>query len=153
MEVMSETTTVRRVIAPEYGGPDVLTVVEEDLPQAGPGQVTIAVRAAGVNPTDWKGISGAYSKDPDRLPLHSRDGRPLPVTLDGDGAAPNPRFTPPVLGAGAPNLTWSAEVRDLAGFVRLFVDITDERRSNVALLDPPLADLRLVPTVPPWGRR
>lgn len=90
---------------------------------------------------------------PDRLPLHSRDGRPLPVTLDGDGAGAAARFVPPVLGAGAPNLAWSAEVRDLAGFVRLFVDISDERRESVALLDPSLADLRLVPTVPPWGRR
>ena len=62
-------------------------------------------------------------------------------------------FRSPVLGAGAPNLAWSAEVRDLAGFVRLFVDISDERRESVALLDPSLADLRLVPTVPPWGRR
>jgi NADPH:quinone reductase-like Zn-dependent oxidoreductase len=39
----------------EYGGPEVLQVVDADEPHAGPGQVRIAVRAAGVNPskTPW----------------------------------------------------------------------------------------------------
>ncbi|HEV7623547.1 MAG TPA: NADP-dependent oxidoreductase [Amnibacterium sp.] len=62
-------TTARRVIAPEYGGPDVLRVVEEDVVQPGPGQVMIAVRAAGVNPADYKGFSGQRSADPDALPI------------------------------------------------------------------------------------
>lgn len=38
----------------EYGGPEVLRVVEVDAPHAGAGQVRIAVRAAGVNGIDWK---------------------------------------------------------------------------------------------------
>jgi NADPH:quinone reductase-like Zn-dependent oxidoreductase len=38
----------------EYGGPEVLRVVEVDEPHAGAGQVRIEVRAAGVNPIDWK---------------------------------------------------------------------------------------------------
>ena len=38
----------------EYGGPEVLRVVEVEPPHAGPGEVRIAVRAAGVNPPDWK---------------------------------------------------------------------------------------------------
>lgn len=42
----------------EYGGPEVLQVVEVDEPHAGPGQVRIAVRAAGVNPIDWKVRAG-----------------------------------------------------------------------------------------------
>ena len=33
----------------EYGGPEVLRLVEVDEPHAGAGQVRIAVRAAGVN--------------------------------------------------------------------------------------------------------
>jgi NADPH:quinone reductase-like Zn-dependent oxidoreductase len=41
-----------------YGGPDVLTVAEVAEPQAGPGQVRIAVRAASVNPIDWKILAG-----------------------------------------------------------------------------------------------
>jgi NADPH:quinone reductase-like Zn-dependent oxidoreductase len=44
----------------EYGGPEVLRVVEVDEPHAGPGQVRIAVRVAGVNPSDWKRRAGYY---------------------------------------------------------------------------------------------
>ncbi|MBW4042343.1 MAG: NADP-dependent oxidoreductase [Acidobacteria bacterium] len=58
-----------QVIAPRYGGPEVLQAVEVEVPQAGPGQVTIAVRAAGVNPTDYKGFSGRMSSDPAALPI------------------------------------------------------------------------------------
>ena len=53
----------------EYGGPEVLETIEIEVPEAGPGQVTIAVRAAGVNPTDYKGFSGRMSNDPAALPI------------------------------------------------------------------------------------
>jgi NADPH:quinone reductase-like Zn-dependent oxidoreductase len=43
----------------EYGDPEVLHVAEVDEPHAGPGQIRIAVKAAGVNPIDWKQRSGA----------------------------------------------------------------------------------------------
>ena len=42
----------------EYGGPEVLRVADVAEPHAGPGQVRVAVRAAGVNPIDWKVRSG-----------------------------------------------------------------------------------------------
>jgi len=44
----------------EYGSPEVLHVVNVDEPHAGPGQLRIAVRAAGVNPSDWKRMAGKY---------------------------------------------------------------------------------------------
>ena len=44
----------------KYGGPEVLQVVEVDEPHAVPGEVRIAVRAAGVNPSDWKRLAGQY---------------------------------------------------------------------------------------------
>jgi NADPH:quinone reductase-like Zn-dependent oxidoreductase len=44
-----------------YGGPEVLEWGEAPEPHAGPGQVRIAVRAASVNPIDWKAFSGAMS--------------------------------------------------------------------------------------------
>ena len=44
----------------EYGGPEVLHVVDVAEPHAGPGQVRIAVQAAGVNPSDWKRREGQY---------------------------------------------------------------------------------------------
>jgi NADPH:quinone reductase-like Zn-dependent oxidoreductase len=44
-----------------YGGPEVLEWAEAPEPHAGPGQVRVAVRAASVNPIDWKTFSGAGS--------------------------------------------------------------------------------------------
>ena len=41
----------------------------EQVRPPGPGEVTIEVRASGVNPTDYKGVSGAMNADPARLPL------------------------------------------------------------------------------------
>jgi NADPH:quinone reductase-like Zn-dependent oxidoreductase len=53
----------------EYGGPEVLHIVEVEEPHAGPGQVRIAVRAAGVNPSDWKDRAGdARDSEPVLLP-------------------------------------------------------------------------------------
>jgi NADPH:quinone reductase-like Zn-dependent oxidoreductase len=62
-------TTARAVVAPAYGGPEVLEVHEVEVPAPGPGEVTIEVRAAGVNPVDFKLFSGARGADPNVLPL------------------------------------------------------------------------------------
>ncbi|WP_194894389.1 NADP-dependent oxidoreductase [Catenulispora pinisilvae] len=43
----------RAVIYEKFGGPDVLELREVAEPHAGPGQVRIAVKAAGLNPMDW----------------------------------------------------------------------------------------------------
>lgn len=45
----------------EYGSPEVLRWEEAPEPHAGPGQIRIEVRAASVNPVDWKVLSGAMS--------------------------------------------------------------------------------------------
>ncbi|MFH8221924.1 NADP-dependent oxidoreductase [Streptomyces sp. NPDC018057] len=37
-----------------YGGPETEALVDIDRPRPGPGQILVAVRAAGVNPVDWK---------------------------------------------------------------------------------------------------
>ncbi len=57
------------VIAAAYGGPEVLTVIDEPAGEPGPGQARIEVRASGVNPVDVKVYSGAFGRDPARLPL------------------------------------------------------------------------------------
>jgi NADPH:quinone reductase-like Zn-dependent oxidoreductase len=44
-----------------YGGPEVLRWADAPEPHAGPGQIRIAVRAASVNPIDWKMLGGAMS--------------------------------------------------------------------------------------------
>jgi NADPH2:quinone reductase len=57
------------VVATEFGGPEVLSVIDEPIPEPGPGEVRIAVRAAGVNPADAKSAGGAFGADPATLPL------------------------------------------------------------------------------------
>jgi NADPH:quinone reductase-like Zn-dependent oxidoreductase len=52
-----------------YGGPEVLELVETEAPHAAPGQIRIAVQAAGVNGIDWKIRSGAMREQiPLKLP-------------------------------------------------------------------------------------
>jgi len=41
-----------------FGGPEVLELVDLPDPHPGPGQIRIAVRAAGINPSDWKKRNG-----------------------------------------------------------------------------------------------
>lgn len=61
--------SARTVVAAGYGGPEVLEVREVEVPAPGSGEVTIEVRAAGVNPVDYKLFSGGRGADPDALPL------------------------------------------------------------------------------------
>ena len=46
--------TMKAVRIHEYGGPDVLKYEDAPIPDIGPDGVLIRVRAAGVNPVDWK---------------------------------------------------------------------------------------------------
>jgi NADPH2:quinone reductase len=57
------------VVATAYGDPEVLSVVDQPAGEPGPGEALIRVRAAGVNPVDWKVYSGNMGTDPARLPL------------------------------------------------------------------------------------
>ncbi|WP_177235650.1 NADP-dependent oxidoreductase [Streptomyces sp. MUSC 14] len=51
---MSDVNTMRAISQDVLGGPEVLREVELERPTPGPNQVLVRVRAAGVNPTDWK---------------------------------------------------------------------------------------------------
>ncbi|RJU00301.1 NADP-dependent oxidoreductase [Arthrobacter frigidicola] len=42
----------------QYGSPDVLELTEQPMPKVGPGMVLVKVKAASVNPVDWKIIAG-----------------------------------------------------------------------------------------------
>jgi NADPH:quinone reductase-like Zn-dependent oxidoreductase len=46
-----------------FGGPEVLEIVDLPDPHPGPGQVRIAVRAAGVNASDWKKRRGLMDEE------------------------------------------------------------------------------------------
>lgn len=77
-----------------FGGPDVFEVLELAEPHAGPGEVRIRVRAAGVNPTDtllrsgWR--SGRWGTVPPFVP-----GMDVAGTIDevGDHVADAPRWS------------------------------------------------------------
>ena len=58
----------RVVLATAYGGPEVLAVVDRPVGDPSPGQARVEVRAAGVNPADWKSYTGAFGTDPAKLP-------------------------------------------------------------------------------------
>ncbi|KQO62207.1 quinone oxidoreductase family protein [Curtobacterium sp. Leaf261] len=73
-------------IAPRFGGSEVFEYVETDVPAPAPGEVTIAVRAAGMNPADSKHTTAAAGDDPSRLPIAI--GYEVAGVLTAIGAAP-----------------------------------------------------------------
>ncbi|WP_191907778.1 quinone oxidoreductase family protein [Nocardioides cynanchi] len=60
---------MRAVVVEQPGGPDALIVVRRAVPEAGPGEVVVAVEAVGVNPVDcgnradpsWAGVEAPYA--------------------------------------------------------------------------------------------
>ena len=54
--------TMKAIRVHEYGGPEVLKFEEAPRPQAGPGEVLVRVRAAGVNPVDWQVREGRFKE-------------------------------------------------------------------------------------------
>src|ERR687889_1610251 len=76
---------MKAVTFSEYGGPEVLHVGDVDKPHPGPGQVRIAVRAAGVNPIDWKARSGMM-REVAPLDFPVIDGREAAGVVDEVGS-------------------------------------------------------------------
>lgn len=68
---LAETKTMA-VRIHSFGGPESLALEEVLLPAPGPGEVLVRVRAAGVNPADWKMREGLCGE------------LPMPRTLGGD---------------------------------------------------------------------
>lgn len=64
----NDSASTRVVLATAYGGPEVLDIVETDVPEPGPDEVRISVRAAAVNPADIKLREGVFGADPAQLP-------------------------------------------------------------------------------------
>ncbi len=77
-------------MASGYSDPSALSVIDEVLRDPGPGEVLIEVRAAGTNPVDYKLYSGAFGRDPARLPMRlgfEAAGVVTAVGFDPDGRA------------------------------------------------------------------
>src|SRR5215204_6223570 len=55
-----EQKTMKRVVVDHFGGPEVLRVMDDDVPQPGPGEVRVRVLAAGVSFTDAQLRAGTY---------------------------------------------------------------------------------------------
>jgi NADPH2:quinone reductase len=65
---MMATMTYQRVVITRFGGPDVLRLIEDRLPDPAPGEVRLRVEAAGVGYTDIAQRVGVYPTAP-RLPF------------------------------------------------------------------------------------
>lgn len=76
----------RAVVATAYGGPEVLSLIDVDPGEPGPGQILLQVRAAGVNPSDWKAYTGALGTDRSKLPLRLGQEAAGTVLAVGPGA-------------------------------------------------------------------
>src|SRR5919106_5823840 len=55
---------MRALVITQHGPPEVLKVLERPDPEVGPGQVRIAVKAAGINFSDLLARAGMYSDAP-----------------------------------------------------------------------------------------
>ncbi|MEU1183298.1 NADP-dependent oxidoreductase [Streptomyces sp. NPDC005820] len=109
-----------------YGGTGGLRVVPVPPPTPGPGQVRLAVRAAGVNPFDWKVLQGWMR---DQIPLE------LPSGLGSDVAG-----VVDAVGEGVTGLSVGDEV---------FGSSSTPSFAQFALADP--AKLAARPTTVPWA--
>src|ERR1700736_1488999 len=75
---------MRAVQFSQFGGPEVLELVELPDPHPGPGQIRVAVRAVGINPIDWKVRSGAMGGE-----LPQTTGREVAGIVDELGEGVN----------------------------------------------------------------
>lgn len=79
---------MRAAMIEDYGDNGVVQLIETDPPAPGPGQLLVKVRAAGINPIDWKIREGAGG----------RMGLELPIRLGSEAAGTVERLGPGVTG-------------------------------------------------------
>ncbi|GAA3031452.1 hypothetical protein GCM10010528_10810 [Gordonia defluvii] len=90
---------------------------------------------------------------PDRLPLDAADGRAWRFYSDSGQQVPHCQIGGELL-AGLRSTEWVADLTGVTGYVRLFIhDGTRRNGRPIAILDPPMANLRLLPPGPPQGER
>src|SRR5512132_1014324 len=77
-------TAMKAIRVHKFGGPEVLQLDEVADPKAGPGQVLVEIKAAGVNPVDTYVRSGNYAMLPQLPYVPGADGAGVVKAL-GDG--------------------------------------------------------------------
>lgn len=87
-----ESKAMKAIRVEEFGGPEVMKLVELPRPQPGPGQVLVRMHAAGVNPVETYIRAGTYPRKP-----------ALPFTPGNDGAGVVEQVGPPSPGYGVPS--------------------------------------------------
>ncbi|MEW9517510.1 NADP-dependent oxidoreductase [Streptomyces tubercidicus] len=118
---------MKKVSFAEFGGPDVLHLIDAAEPHAGPGQVRIAVRAAGVNPFDWRVREGQIlAAHPVELPAGVGQDASGVVDEVGEGVD-GVEIGDPVFGEGASTY---AEFAVLSAWARMPAGLTFEEAAG-----------------------
>src|SRR5262249_61687213 len=121
----------------EFGGPAVLKLEDVPDPKAGPGELLVRVRAAGVNPVDAYMHTGTYARKP-----------PLPYTPGQDGAGEVESAGSGVNGFEAGDRVYIAGVGNTAGGARTYAQ---RALCPPAQLHPPPGPAAVPQGAPPRG--
>jgi NADPH:quinone reductase len=78
---------MKAVVYSSQGAADVLRLVERPVPEPGPGEVRVAMRVSGVNPTDWKNRQGGRGPMPFTEVVPNQDGAGV-IEAVGHGVDP-----------------------------------------------------------------
>jgi NADPH:quinone reductase-like Zn-dependent oxidoreductase len=112
--------TIRALTLTRYGGPEAVQIASVEAPTAGPGQVLVRVRAAGVNGLDWK-VREGYVRD--AFPLQ------LPATLGIELAG-----VVEAVGPGVTRLRPGDRVMGPLGGLGAYADLVAVNEANLALV-------------------
>ena len=78
---------MRAIVYSEFGGLEVLRLVEREPPRPARGEVLVRVVVSGVNPTDWKARQGSRGATPFPEVVPNQDGAGV-IEAVGDGVDP-----------------------------------------------------------------
>jgi NADPH:quinone reductase-like Zn-dependent oxidoreductase len=120
-------TTQRAVLIRAYGGASAAEVAEIPTPKAGPGQVLVRVRAAGVNGLDWK-VREGYVRDAFPLQLPAVLGIELAGVVE-------------TVGPGASRFHVGDRVMGPRGGLGAYADVVAVNEANLSLTPAGLDDV------------
>ncbi|MEU6508313.1 NADP-dependent oxidoreductase [Streptomyces sp. NPDC046942] len=111
-----------------HGGPEAEALTELDRPHPGPGEILIAVRAAGVNPVDWKMRQGFL-----RPGEHPRD---FPTVFGSEAAGVVAETGPGVTGFAVGDEVFGSTVHGgYAEYALLSADVTAHKPAALSFRD------------------